>query len=380
MLAIVIEAAIRSSVLIVVVWLGLKVFGTNNPHSLMPIWRLVLLSSLASPFIVGRLIFSIEFDVPSPLLILSGDSSIQLFATDFIPFSLRNYSGLSQHFNWGSLAASIYLIVAGGLLMRLAVGTALGWWLRRCARSIYEDWTAGKDVRSSRKIKAPGTFGSTILLPDNYSSWNVLDRRAIMVHEESHVRRGDFYILLLAAINKSLFWFNPFAYWLNNKIVYLAESRSDAAAIEDIEDRIHYAELLLRLKDGSCGSPKPAMAKSDTVARRVEQLLSETHLPSKIGWTVRVVIIACVLPLAAISVGLVTQASSPQKVGNTAMTSGPDLVAKRGEESSLPRTEMPSDSRQLDSHFELERADSTGIPQHDPLFSQLSGRGLKRTA
>ena len=42
MLATIIEAAIRSSVLIVVIWMGLKVLRTNNPHSLMSIWRLVL--------------------------------------------------------------------------------------------------------------------------------------------------------------------------------------------------------------------------------------------------------------------------------------------------------------------------------------------------
>lgn len=383
MLAIIIEAAIRSSVLIVVIWMGLKMLGTNNPHSLMSIWRLVLLASLATPFIVGLPIFSIEVGVPSPLLILTGDGPLQLFAADFVPASLRNHSSPSQHLNWGALAASIYLLVAGWLLMRLAVGTALGWRLRRCANPIYEDWTAGKDVRSSPKIKAPGTFGSTILLPEHYRSWDVLDRRAIMVHEESHVRRGDFYLLLLAGINKAVFWFNPLAFWLNSKIAYLAEARSDAAAIEDIEDRIHYAELLVRLKHEPCSSMNPAMARSETVARRVEQLLAETHLPRKISWTVRAVIISCVLPLAAISTGLVTQASSPLEAGNSAMTSGPDLIAERGEESSRPRTEAPSDSRTIDNyygHFQLERGVSTGTPQHDPLFSQLAGRGVKQTA
>lgn len=225
MLAIVIEAAIRSSVLIVVIWAGLKVLGTNNPHSLMSIWRLVLLTSLASPFIVGRPIFSIEFDVPSPLLFLTGGGPLQSLAADFIPASVHDLSGLSQHFSWGSFAASIYLLITGWLLMRLAVGTALSWRLRRYARPIYEDWTAGKDVRSSPAITAPGTFGSTILLPEHYRSWSALDRRAIMAHEESHVRRGDFYPLLLASINRAVFWFNPLAYWLNSQIVYLADGR-----------------------------------------------------------------------------------------------------------------------------------------------------------
>lgn len=383
MLAIVIEAAIRSSALIVVIWAGLKVLGANNPHSLMSIWRLVLLASLASPFIVGRPIFSIEFDVPSPFLFLAGDGPLQSLAADFVPASVHNHFGLSQHFNWGLFAASIYLLVTGWLLMRLAAGIALGWQVRRYARPIFEDWTAGKDARSSPAIKAPGTFGSTILLPENYSSWDAVDRRAIMVHEESHVRRGDFYLLLLAAINRAVFWFNPLAYWLNSQIVYLAEVRSDAAAIEDIEDRIHYAELLVRLAHGRCGSPGPAMARSETVARRVEQLLAETCLPRKISLKVRSVIIACVLPLATISIGVVAQVSSPPRADNSAMASDTDLIAKRREEPSHRRTEMPIDSRTLDNYFgpsQLGRGIVTGTSQDDPLFSQLAGRGLRQTA
>jgi beta-lactamase regulating signal transducer with metallopeptidase domain len=332
MLAIVIEAAIRSSLLIVAIWIGLKALRIGNPHILMSTWRLVLFASLASPFLVGRPIFSVGADVPPALLILTGDVSISSLATDFAPASVRRHDGILPHFNWRSLASSIYLLVAGWLLLRLAVGTALSWRLQRSAHPVYEDWTAGRDVRSSPAIKAPGTFGSTILLPEHYGTWDALDRRAIMVHEESHVRRGDFYLLLLAAINRAVFWFNPLAYWLYSQIVYLAEARSDAAAIEDIEDRIRYAELLVRLGHGPRGSTSLAMARSETVARRVEQLLAETRLPRKIGWKARALIIACVLPLAAISTGVVAQDPSPPKADNSAMTSDLDAIAKRREE------------------------------------------------
>jgi beta-lactamase regulating signal transducer with metallopeptidase domain len=297
MLVIVMEAAIRSSVLIVAIWIGLKVLRINNPHSLMSIWRLVLLASLASPLIVGRPIFSIGgAAVPPAFLGLTGHMSISS-VVDFASDSVRQHGGLSHHVSWLSLAGSVYLLVAGWLLLRLAVGTVLSWQIQRSARPIYENWTAGKDVRSSPAINAPGTFGSTILLPEHYGTWDDLDRRAIMIHEDSHVRRGDFYLLLLAAINRAVFWFNPMAWWLNSQIVYLAETRSDVAAIEDIEDRIHYAELLVRLAHGPRGSTSLAMARSGTVARRVEQLLAETRLPRQIGWKVRSAIIACVLPL-----------------------------------------------------------------------------------
>ncbi|WP_065750992.1 M56 family metallopeptidase [Bradyrhizobium paxllaeri] len=205
MLAIVVEAAIRSSILIVAVWLGLKALRVSNPHLLMSVWRLVLLVSLASPLLVGRPIFTLGADVSSALVVLTGSSSISSYTPDFVPVPVTPHGGISQHFNWSVLAAAIYLSVAGWLLLRLAIGTVLSWRLRVSAHPVHEDWTVGRDVRSSPEIAAPGTFGSTILLPAHYGTWDVLDRRAIMAHEESHVRRGDFYLLLLAAINRAVF-------------------------------------------------------------------------------------------------------------------------------------------------------------------------------
>jgi BlaR1 peptidase M56/Domain of unknown function (DUF3471) len=361
-----------------VIWAGLKVLRINNPHSLMSIWRLVLLASVASLFTVGRPIFSVGgVAVPPALLALTGYMSIPSVAA-FGSDSVRQHGGLSQHFSWLSLARSIYPLVAGWLLLRLAIGTVLSWRLQRSARRIYENWTAGKDVRSSPAINAPGTFGSTILLPEHYGTWDDLDRRAIMIHEDSHVRRGDFYLLLLAGINRAVFWFNPMAWWLNSQIVYLAETRSDVAAVEDIEDRVRYAELLVRLAHGPRGSTSLAMARSETVARRVEQLLAETRLPRQIGWKVRSAIFTCVLPLVAISTGVVAQAPSPPKMDNSAMTTDPDLMAKRRDEQAQPRKEVSIDAKILDNYvgyYELEgQAIFTVTRQRDQLFSQLTAQ------
>jgi Domain of unknown function (DUF3471) len=174
-----------------------------------------------------------------------------------------------------------------------------------------------------------------------------------------------------------VFWFNPLACWLYSQIVYLAEARSDAAAIEDIEDRIRYAELLVRLGHGPHGSTSLAMARSETVARRVEQLLAETRLPRKIGWKARASIIACVLPLAAISTGVVAQAPSTPKAENSAMTSDLDTIAKRRAEQAQLRTEVPIDAKILDDYvgyYQLAGQIFTVTRQGDQLFSQLTGQ------
>ncbi len=38
-------------------------------------------------------------------------------------------------------------------------------------------------------------------------------RRAVLAHERAYVANRDFYLLLLAALNRSVFWFSPFAWW-----------------------------------------------------------------------------------------------------------------------------------------------------------------------
>ncbi|WP_187399311.1 DUF3471 domain-containing protein [Bradyrhizobium paxllaeri] len=169
------------------------------------------------------------------------------------------------------------------------------------------------------------------------------------------------------------FWFNPLAWWINSQIVYLAEARSDASAIEDIEDRIRYAELLVGLGRGPRGPISLAMARSETVARRVEQLLAETCLPRKVDWKTRAAIIACILPLAAISTGVVAQTPSSPRA-DSAMTFDPDAIAKRAQEQAQPRTEAPIDPKIFDNYvgyYLLVGQVFTVTREGDQFFTQL---------
>ena len=68
-------------------------------------------------------------------------------------------------------------------------------------------------MRVSNLIGGPVTFGSTILLPPQCFEWDPHKRQAVLAHEGAHVANGDFYILLLASLNRAMFWFSPFAWW-----------------------------------------------------------------------------------------------------------------------------------------------------------------------
>jgi hypothetical protein len=63
-----------------------------------------------------------------------------------------------------------------------------------------------------------GLLKPTVILPTTWLQWSPADRAAVLDHEEEHVRRHDPLILLIALINRAVFWFHPLAWWLHRQI------------------------------------------------------------------------------------------------------------------------------------------------------------------
>ena len=98
--------------------------------------------------------------------------------------------------------------------------------------------------------------------------------QAVLAHEESHIGRGDFFIQLLAALYRAVFWFSPFAWWLQARLCALAEAASDEAAIQRLDDRATYAEILVDVSRHANSLAIPvAMAKGPDIRWRVDRIL-----------------------------------------------------------------------------------------------------------
>jgi hypothetical protein len=154
----------------------------------------------------------------------------------------------------------------------------------------------GGERRAREPRRHHATFGATILLPADFAQWSVVKRRAAMSHERSHVARGDFYVLLVAGLNRCLFWFSPLSWWLVRSLTELAEVLSDDAAIEAVGDHASYAEILL---DVASHVGRLPMARPHTVRLRIERILAATGLPVPIGWRKRASFAAALVPLVA---------------------------------------------------------------------------------
>src|SRR6185295_5032934 len=323
MLAILAESALRSLLLGGVVWIGLNLFWARNPHTHMTCWAMVLLASLLMPLLMHRTTVTVTVDaLPVPAVAEhfwpagpSGSPSPELLH-DVLPaergVAATAHSAPVQALDWLALATIAYALVAGLLLSRLAVGLYLTWRLARAAKPMREPWSADWSVRVSSVIAGPVTFGSTILLPPQCFDWDMRKRQAVLAHEGAHVANRDFYLLLLASLNRSVFWFSPFAWWHHTRLAELAEIISDARALEVVEDRLSYAEILLDLVQHVRRAPAGIeMARACTVRSRVERILAATTAPAKLGWGRRIGTAAVVLPVVMVSAGSIAYRTAP---------------------------------------------------------------------
>ncbi|MEK9278063.1 antirepressor regulating drug resistance protein [Bradyrhizobium sp. ISRA442] len=314
MIATLAEAALRSFVLGGVVWFGLNLFRVHNPHVHMTAWVVVLLASLAMPFVMHWPTLTIA-RLPVSVAVMPDDlwpADISMLETPQpalpvvtgTPVAPPPRSGPSV--DWWLVATIVYAGVAGLLLLRLAIGLCLTWRLARAAKPMGCPQMIDADVRISRDVGGPVTFGSTILVPPQFAGWDAKKRLAVLAHEGAHVANRDFYVLLLAAFNRAVFWFSPFAWWQLAHLAELAEIISDAQAIEVIDDRLSYAEILLDV--ATSVKPRPvelAMARASTVRARVERIIAAAALPAAVGWLKRLWIAAAIVPAVIVSTGMI---------------------------------------------------------------------------
>jgi hypothetical protein len=292
MLFLILESALRSALLGLFVWAGLKLVRLKDPATETVIWVSVLLAAAAMPFLT-----SLQQEGPAlhlgrwwtgnrdaPYFATSGDSAA-------IPASWLSLHGIG-------LAQTIYAAIVLWNMARLATGLILSWQLRHQARTVTEDWALGHDIRTSEAVESPYSLGFTILLPPDYGEWPKAKRDAIIAHEATHVRRGDFFLQLMARFYRAIFWFNPLAWWLTSRLEELAETACDEAAIQTIEDRASYAAILVEVSLGGSTEAMTAMARKAGLLARVDHILSDKPLPHALSVPLRVAAIIFLAPLS----------------------------------------------------------------------------------
>ena len=202
-----------------------------------------------------------------------------------------------------------YFVIGGLLLLRAIVGLgiALRVWLR--AKPVTLASNNKSLVRVSPDLKTPVTIGSTVILPADYREWDETKLRVVMAHEQSHVRQGDFYLQMLAALHAAVFWFSPLGWWLQRKLSELGEALSDRAGLEQAKDPASYAQILLEFAAMPRTNPFAgaltgvAMARSSNLSSRIERILNDRRFRLEfLGGRRHAVLTALLVPTALVAV------------------------------------------------------------------------------
>ncbi len=204
-----------------------------------------------------------------------------------------------------TLAVLLYLVGVVALLCRLFYGLGSAFRIWQMAEPVEMDHAiklaAGMPLRSSVAVASPVTIGSAVVLPANYSTWDVGKLRVVLAHERSHIRQGDFYLQLLAGFYAAAFWFSPLGWWLKRQLSDLAEAISDRAALSEAASRSVYAQILLEF----AAAPRPtligvAMARKGRLSQRIERLLNDHSFRQAFAGTRRRALLAVLLVPAAL--------------------------------------------------------------------------------
>ena len=173
-----------------------------------------------------------------------------------------------------------YFAIAGLFLVRLAYGAVRAASLRRRARREGAFF-------SSPQCACPITVGwwkPTIVLPSAWTEWPEAELDAVLAHERRHVHRRDPLVQWLAALNRSIFWFHPLAWWLERKLAALAEEDCDAAVIAAGHDPRTYAAYLIRQaraveQAGARIALSGAAMDGGLLSRRIRRLIDGSPAP-----------------------------------------------------------------------------------------------------
>jgi len=288
MIPVILESALRTLLLAVIVWAILRAFRVSHVLALKIAWCLVLAAAVAMPSLTQWRTFGFR-----PLVLYSyratwPSTNAQVSATvskiagslvasvDSMPRTGRATSG-PDHRTVVRLATSAYLLICAIFVLRLLLG--LNWALRvwRRAQPVYDLTTSFMTVRSSGDVSTPFSLGFGIVLPSSFNEWDSAKLHIVLAHERSHILQGDFYLQLLAKLHAAIFWFSPAAWWLQKELADLGEAISDHAAINQGSDRYLYAEVLLEF---AAMSRRPlagiAMARSKGINCRIDRILNDT--------------------------------------------------------------------------------------------------------
>lgn len=388
------DLLLRGAVVLALLMLGALLFRRASASFLRRYWRcgLVMLLaasavSLAPPFltVTSNLVASQEQATATPSSTtaermphserVSGASRVSLEDVMGLPASETASVAATETDNRSSetssslltvpnLLVALWLSGALFLLLRKIVGSLAAWQLRRsttevtCSRwnddlqYLLQELSLSSKVtlREHPALRSPivmGLLRPIVILPSDHASFTGQERRAVLLHELSHVLHRDSLFRWITTLAKVLHWPNPLV-WITERSLRLAEERSsDDSVLRTGIPGPFYAEFLSRLARG--GTPiigstdlagQSAMAQPSGLLPRVQAILHPKQTRSLPGIWSSFTLLTLGLGLALVIGGstVTTAEAVPEN----------DVVSKQGDNENAPKKALTSRRAQLE--------------------------------
>ena len=236
------NTAAEGVVLAGLVWVLLRLIGRQNSGTRFAIWFSALLAIVALPF-------------------SAGSGFVAAHSRALPPASLHGEITLSGY--WAFFLFAAWAVGAGLLLLRLSVGL---WRVRQIRRNCSDVDLATldpaisgmlRDFGSRRRVKlcvssdiaippAIGFFRPAIIFPAWFlPQLSPEEIKVILLHELAHLRRWDDWTNLAQKIVKTVFFFHPAVWWIENRLTLEREMACDDIVLAQTASPRAYASSLI---------------------------------------------------------------------------------------------------------------------------------------
>ncbi len=116
------------------------------------------------------------------------------------------------------------------------------------------------NLLSHNKTMVPltwGIFKPVVMMPEESKNWSENQRSTALYHELSHIKRGDYLVMILARISRAIYWFNPLSWIVLRMIKKEQEKACDELVLKAGIKPSTYAENLLYIRNSISGHWNP---------------------------------------------------------------------------------------------------------------------------
>lgn len=157
-------------------------------------------------------------------------------------------------------------------------------------------------VATSTEITSPiicGLYQPVVLLPTHSKAWSPLTLEMVLLHEFSHYKRRDLWLITLSHLCCAIHWYNPLIWKLKSHLSNQCEFACDAEVLAVGTNKKHYINALCDIASSPLNqptqAPKPpenpttlynfptlSMANKATLRRRVQSMIQGSNPPHKL--------------------------------------------------------------------------------------------------